>query len=90
MSDTVWDLGGKLGNISLATRLVAVADDGEEARDPSEVMSLVDTSNGLQGKALKRYMKLRSTIGQKLADAFSEYETHRKRTQRLTDLMVAP
>lgn len=86
--DDVWELRGALGNLYLARRIIDVSNGASYPRSDQEAMHLAETSEGLQRKALKRYLKLRQTIGQRLADAHQEYQAHKARTDILVGIMV--
>lgn len=84
LSDWEWTTGRSLGNVSLAIALSEVASGERPARDAREAQQLLEAATKLQTRALNRYGRLRSTIGQKLQAGLVDYRT----MQALTDGML--
>lgn len=56
-----------------------------EAIPADKLPALHEASRKLEQKSLRRYMSLKAGIGQKLQDALSEYQEHRRRSARIMD-----
>lgn len=83
ISDWAWSVGRTLGNVALAAALEEVANGERAAANPDEALALLNAASVLQTRALKRYGRLRGTIGQKLQTALQEYLGHADLTNRM-------
>ena len=82
MSEEVWKLGTSIGSVAMAAAIVAT-DDGVLPSDPEALNDFLVVTSGEATKALKQYVKLNSTIGKKLSEAYREWRTHKEREARL-------
>lgn len=83
LTDFVWTTGRILGNVSLAQKLADTDEDQWPAN--GEATELLAASRKLEDRAMKRYLKLKSTVGKQLEDALVEYRGHRERTGRIVE-----
>lgn len=75
-------LGKSIGNQSMAAAILAI-DDGVLPSDTDALNDFLVVTSGEATKALKRYVKLNSTIGKRLSDAYREWKGHKDREARI-------
>lgn len=87
LSPEVASIAKSIGNVSMAQAIVDVDQDVL----PSDAEALNDfliVTSGEATKALKQYLKLNSTIGRKLSDAYRTWQSHKRREAKLFGIIA--
>lgn len=75
----------RLSSSAPMAKAIVATDAGEWPDDLDALADMLNVNRTAETSALKKWLKLRQTIGRKLAGAQEDYHSLRKRTLRLTD-----
>lgn len=89
LSDAAFELGKRIGNVPMADAILRT-DDGEFPEDDELTGAMLVSVSAQKTAALRKWMRLNSSIGKQLSEAYKDYQTWGDRERRIFAELANP